>query len=133
MRTHDRPLADYGLLGDTRACALVASDGSVDWMCLPRFDGDPVFGRLVGGDEAGTFRMGPRDPDARVVSRCYLPGTATLETTWTTPSGRLTLGTAEQPIARDRSVAESGPEDVGTSARREWGERRLNGHQFPKE
>ena len=91
MRTHERPLADYGLLGDTRACALVASDGSVDWMCLPRFDGDPVFGRLVGGDEAGMFRMGPRDPDARVVSRCYLPGTATLETTWTTPSGRLTL------------------------------------------
>jgi GH15 family glucan-1,4-alpha-glucosidase len=87
----ERPLADYGLLGDTRTAALVASDGSVDWLCLPQFDGDPVFGRLVGGDEAGTFRIGPRDTDALVVSRRYLPGTATLETTWTTSSGRLTL------------------------------------------
>lgn len=90
-RRRERPLADYGFLGDTRTSALVASDGSVDWLCLPRFDGDPVFGRLVGGDEAGTFRIGPRDPDAPVASRRYLPGTATLETTWTTSSGLLTL------------------------------------------
>ncbi|HEX4530036.1 MAG TPA: glycoside hydrolase family 15 protein [Acidimicrobiia bacterium] len=90
-RRPKRPIADYGLVGDTRTCALVASDGSVDWLCLPRFDGDPVFGRLVGGDDAGTFRLGPRDPDAPVARRRYLPGTATLETTWTTSSGRLTL------------------------------------------
>ncbi|QNN53959.1 glycoside hydrolase family 15 protein [Nocardioides mesophilus] len=85
-----RPIADYGLLGDTRTAALVSGDGSVDWLCAPRFDGDPVFGRLVGGAEAGSFRLGPA-AGAPVVSRRYLPGTATLETTWATPGGRLTL------------------------------------------
>lgn len=78
------------MLGDTRTAALVASDGSIDWMCVPRFDGQPVFGRLVGGTEAGTFRLGPAGPSA-VRARRYRPGTATLETTWETPGGSLTL------------------------------------------
>jgi GH15 family glucan-1,4-alpha-glucosidase len=84
------PIGDYGLLGDTRTAALVASDGSLDWMCVPRFDGDPVFGRLLGGPAAGRFRMGPVDA-AQVVARRYLPNTATLETTWTVGNGLLTL------------------------------------------
>ena len=54
-----KPIADYGLLGDTRTAALVSSDGSLDWLCVPRFDGDPIFGRLVGGPAAGRFRLGP--------------------------------------------------------------------------
>ena len=78
---HERPIEDYGLLGDTRTAALVASDGAIDWMCVPRFDGQPVFGRLVGGPGAGTFAMGPASP-APVVARAYRPGTTTLETTW---------------------------------------------------
>jgi GH15 family glucan-1,4-alpha-glucosidase len=53
-----RPIEDYGLVGDTRTAALVGSDGAIDWLCVPRFDGQPVFGRLVGGPAAGTFRMG---------------------------------------------------------------------------
>jgi len=85
-----RPIADYGLLGDTRTAALVASDGSVDWLCVPRFDGEPVFGRLVGGAAAGSFRVGPASA-APVVERHYLPHTTTLQTTWATPRGRLTL------------------------------------------
>jgi GH15 family glucan-1,4-alpha-glucosidase len=84
------PIEDYGLLGDTRTAALVDSDGSVDWLCIPRFDGLPVFGRLVGGAAAGSFRLGPRHP-AEVVARGYRPDTATLETTWRTDTGRLTL------------------------------------------
>jgi len=85
-----RPIEDYGLLGDTRTAALVGSDGAIDWLCVPRFDGQPVFGRLVGGPAAGTFRMGPAEAAAVMVRR-YRPHTATLETTWDTPGGRLTL------------------------------------------
>ena len=85
-----RPIEDYAMLGDTRTAALTASDGSIDWMCIPRFDGRPVFGRLVGGAEAGSFRLGPAGP-ATVHARRYRPGTATAETTWQTQGGRLTL------------------------------------------
>ena len=79
----DRPIEDYGLIGDTRCAALVASDGSIDWMCVPRFDGPPVFGRLVGGPDAGTFRAWSAG-SASVIVRRYRPETASLETTWRT-------------------------------------------------
>src|SRR3954453_21869861 len=86
----DRPIADYGLLGDTRTAALVSSDGAIDWMCAPRFDGEPLFGRLVGGTDAGTFLVRPSIPQ-EPVGRRYRVDTATLETTWTTTAGTLTL------------------------------------------
>ncbi|HEU4542295.1 MAG TPA: glycoside hydrolase family 15 protein [Jiangellaceae bacterium] len=84
------PIGDYGLLGDTRTGALVSADGSVDWLCVPRFDGEPLFGHLVGGAAAGRFKLGPRLP-ARVVQRRYRSDTATLETTWAVGEARLTL------------------------------------------
>jgi GH15 family glucan-1,4-alpha-glucosidase len=84
------PIEDYGLIGDTRTAALVGSNGSVDWLCIPRFDGQPVFGQLLGGAAAGSFRLTPRHL-AEVVSRGYRPNTATLETTWQTDTGRMTL------------------------------------------
>lgn len=84
------PIEDYGLLGDTRTAALVSSDGSIDWLCLPRFDGQPVFGRLVGGPSAGRFRIAPAHA-AEVVERRYRHNTATLETTWAVGRCRLTL------------------------------------------
>lgn len=86
----ERSIEDYGLLGDTRTAALVASDGAIDWMCVPRFDGQAVFGRLVGGLDAGTFVMGPARP-ATVVARNYRTNTATLETTWDCGGAQLTL------------------------------------------
>jgi GH15 family glucan-1,4-alpha-glucosidase len=84
------PVEDYALLGDTRTAALVASDGAIDWWCIPRFDAQPVFGRLVGGPDAGAFTMGPAGP-ATVRVRRYRPASATVETTWETPGGCLTL------------------------------------------
>jgi GH15 family glucan-1,4-alpha-glucosidase len=86
----DVPIEDHALLGDTRTAALVASDGAVDWLCVPRFDGPSVFGRLVGGTAAGHFTLGPADP-ATTLSRRYRPDCSTLETTWQTRTGRLTL------------------------------------------
>jgi GH15 family glucan-1,4-alpha-glucosidase len=85
-----RPIADYGLIGDTRTAALVSSDGAIDWMCAPHFDGDPVFGRLVGGRHAGTFRVGPAASVAPIARR-YRTDTATLETTWRIDGAQLTL------------------------------------------
>ena len=84
------PIEDYGLLGDTRTAALVSSRGSIDWLCVPRFDGQPLFGRLVGGSEAGRFRLGPAGPSA-LVRRRYRPDSVTLETVWRTGAGHLTL------------------------------------------
>ncbi|MFI7426883.1 trehalase-like domain-containing protein [Micromonospora sp. NPDC049836] len=84
------PIAGYGLLGDTRTAALVSDDGAIDWMCVPRFDGESLFGRLVGGPLAGTFRAGPAGP-ATLVERRYRQHTTTLQTTWHTDGGRLTL------------------------------------------
>ena len=84
------PIADYGLLGDTRTAALVSADGSVDWLCAPAFDGEPLFGALLGGPEAGRFLAGPAEP-AVVISRSYRHNTATLETVWAVGNGRLTL------------------------------------------
>jgi GH15 family glucan-1,4-alpha-glucosidase len=89
-RSRHVPIEDYGLLGDTRTAALVAPDGSLDWLCAPRFDGRPVFGRLIGGPAAGSFRLGPATP-ATVIVRRYRADTATLETTWKTDAGRLIL------------------------------------------
>ena len=85
-----QPIGDYGIVGDTRTAALISSDGAIDWLCLPRFDSDPVFGALVGGADAGTFRVGPAHP-AVVDVRRYRRDTATIATSWTTTSGRLTL------------------------------------------
>jgi GH15 family glucan-1,4-alpha-glucosidase len=84
------PIEDYGLLGDTRAAALVASDGSIDWLCVPRFDGQPIFGRLVGGPAAGTFRLGPAHGSTPIARR-YRPHSVTLETTWEVDGAQLTL------------------------------------------
>jgi GH15 family glucan-1,4-alpha-glucosidase len=84
------PIGDYGLLGDTRTAALVSLDGAIDWLCVPRFDGEPLFGQLLGGPEAGTFRVGP-EAAAEAVERRYRRHSATVETTWTVGPGRLTM------------------------------------------
>jgi GH15 family glucan-1,4-alpha-glucosidase len=79
------PIADYAFLSDCHTSALVAPDGSVEWMCLPRFDSPSVFGSLL-DRRAGSFRVGPYGVLVPLSTR-YLPGTMILETTWMTPSG----------------------------------------------
>jgi alpha,alpha-trehalase len=79
------PIADYGFLSNCHTGALIAPDGSIDWLCVPRFDSPSVFGTLL-DRQAGAFRLGPfgvNVPTARI----YEPGTNTLLTTWNTPSG----------------------------------------------
>jgi GH15 family glucan-1,4-alpha-glucosidase len=77
-------IADYAFLSDCHTGALVAPDGTIEWMCLPRFDSPSVFGALL-DRTAGSFRIGPRE---RVpVARRYVPGTNVLETSWATETG----------------------------------------------
>lgn len=80
------PIEDYALLSDCRTAALVARDGSIDWLCLPRYDSGSVFGALLGGDEQGCWKLRPTDPGARSV-RSYDGDTFVLITSWETPDG----------------------------------------------
>jgi alpha,alpha-trehalase len=97
------PIADYGFLSNCHTGALISPDGSVGWLCVPRFDSPSVFGSLL-DRQAGYFRLGPfgiHHPTARV----YEPGTNILETTWKTPKGwivvrdALTMGPLEHEDA----------------------------------
>jgi GH15 family glucan-1,4-alpha-glucosidase len=81
------PIADYAFLSNCHTGALIAADGAIDWLCVPRFDAPSVFGTLL-DRQAGYFRLGPfgiNHPTARV----YEPGTNVLTTTWKTPRGWL--------------------------------------------
>jgi GH15 family glucan-1,4-alpha-glucosidase len=82
------PIADYALLSDRHSAALVSRDGSVDWLCLPRFDSPSVLGRLL-GEQAGHWLV--RAAGATQVARRYLDRTMVLETTYRTPTGRLVI------------------------------------------
>ena len=79
------PIADYAFLSNCHTGALVAPDGGVGWLCIPRFDSPSIFGSLL-DRQAGYFRLGPfgiHHPTARA----YEPGTNVLVTTWKTPAG----------------------------------------------
>jgi alpha,alpha-trehalase len=79
------PIADYAFLSDCHTGALVAPDGAIDWLCVPRFDAPSVFGSLL-DREAGSFRFGPFGIN-HPTTRIYEPGTNVLATTWKSPSG----------------------------------------------
>ncbi len=86
------PIADYAFISNCHTGALVAPDGAIDWLCVPRFDSPSVFGSLLDRG-AGTFRVAPfgiNHPTARV----YEPGTNVLVTTWKTPNGWIVVRTA---------------------------------------
>ena len=79
------PIADYAFLSNCEQEALIAPDGSVEWLCLPRPDAPSVFGSLL-DRAAGLFRFGPGTTHVPQ-NRRYVPGTMVLETTWQTPTG----------------------------------------------
>jgi alpha,alpha-trehalase len=83
------PIAEYGLLSNCEQSCLVAPDGSVEWLCLPRPDSPSVFGALL-DRAAGLFRFGPSNAQVPQHRR-YVPGTMVLETTWQTPTGWMTV------------------------------------------
>jgi GH15 family glucan-1,4-alpha-glucosidase len=83
------PIGSYGFLSDCHSGALVSYDGSVEWLCLPRFDSPSVFAALLDRD-AGHFRLKPRGV-AAPISRRYEPGTLVVETTWVTDTGWLVV------------------------------------------
>ncbi|MFS0895393.1 glycoside hydrolase family 15 protein [Microbacterium sp. 179-I 3D3 NHS] len=80
------PIEDYALLSDCRTGALVSRDGSIDWLCLPRFDSPSLFGALLGEQEHGCWSLRPAD-DAATSQRHYVSDTFILVTRWETSEG----------------------------------------------
>jgi GH15 family glucan-1,4-alpha-glucosidase len=84
------PIEDYALLGDRQTAALVSRAGSIDWLCLPRFDSGACFAALLGGPEHGRWSIAPaREP--KRITRAYRDGTLVLDTTFHDESGVVTV------------------------------------------
>ena len=84
------PIEDYALLGDCETAALVSRDGSIDWLCWPRFDSGACFAALLGGPEHGRWLVAPADPSPRIRRR-YRGNSLILETEFDTGDGAVTL------------------------------------------
>ena len=83
-------IEDYALIGDCQTAALVARDGSIDWLCFPRFDSSACFAALLGSPEHGRWVIAPADPIRRV-TRAYRGDSLVLDTTFETDAGAVTL------------------------------------------
>src|SRR5882757_6724753 len=96
-------IEDYALVGDCQTAALVGRDGSIDWLCWPRFDSDACFAALVGRPSNGRWLITPSD-DAIEVSRRYRRETLVLETTFRTGTGKVTVIDFMQPRGRSSDL-----------------------------
>ncbi|HEX9443686.1 MAG TPA: trehalase-like domain-containing protein, partial [Candidatus Binatia bacterium] len=96
-------IEDYALIGDCETAALVGRDGSIDWLCFPRFDSPACMAALLGASEHGRWRIAPA-ADARAVRRSYREGTLILETEYETDDGAVTLVDCMPPRAKNPHV-----------------------------
>jgi GH15 family glucan-1,4-alpha-glucosidase len=85
------PIEDYALIGDTRTAGLVSRSGSIDWLCLPRFDAGACFAALLGDPRHGRWAIHPVEGSVRATRRRYREGTLVLETEFTTDTGVVRL------------------------------------------
>ncbi|HEY6800957.1 MAG TPA: trehalase-like domain-containing protein, partial [Agromyces sp.] len=83
-----RPIEGYAVIGDCRTAALVSDDGSIDWLCMPRFDSASLFAALLGDEEQGHWKLRPAGETA-TTSREYVTDTFTLVTRWVTADGEV--------------------------------------------
>ncbi|MFJ6694373.1 glycoside hydrolase family 15 protein [Streptomyces sp. NPDC091294] len=83
-------IEDYALIGDQQTAALVSTDGSVDWLCLPRFDSAACFAKLLGDEDNGHWRIAPKGAE-RCTRRAYRPDTLVLDTEWETAEGAVRI------------------------------------------
>ncbi|MGW1808726.1 glycoside hydrolase family 15 protein [Streptomyces sp. NPDC002078] len=93
-------IEDYALIGDEQTAALVGKNGSIDWLCLPRFDSGACFARLLGDEDHGYWRIAPKGADT-CSRRAYRPDTLVLDTEWETPDG--TVRVTDLMPQRDRA------------------------------
>jgi len=90
LRAISVPIEDYGIIGNAHTAALVSRGGSIDWLCLPRFDSESVFGALLGNPGHGRWLIAPEDPAAHS-TRQYCGDTGILQTSFETAEGRVTI------------------------------------------
>ncbi|KQN56948.1 glycoside hydrolase family 15 protein [Erwinia sp. Leaf53] len=86
MKKVKRAIEDHGVIGDLRTCALIANDGTLDYLCWPNLDSPSVFSALLDNDDAGVFSLSPDWPDARRL-QIYLPESNLLQTRWLDDAG----------------------------------------------
>ena len=103
-----KPISEYGVIGDLHSVALVGTDGSIDWCCLPRFDSPSLFAALLDKDKGGRFKISPVGPT--VNKQMYLSDTAVLLTRFLTPDG---VGEIEDfmPL-REGAASEDAPHEI---------------------
>lgn len=99
-------IEEYAVIGDTHTAALVGSDGSIDWLCLPRFDSASMFGALLGDENHGRWLLAPEASvhghHGVTSTRSYIPNTFTLVTRWVTPTGEVEV-TDVMPVGDRRA------------------------------
>ncbi|WP_405580218.1 glycoside hydrolase family 15 protein [Streptomyces sp. NBC_01092] len=82
-------IEDYALISDEQTAALIGRDGSVDWLCLPRFDSAACFARLLGDEDNGHWRIAPKHAEGSCTRRAYRPDTLVLDTEWESDEGAI--------------------------------------------